>query len=126
MANSYKPGKWSGTLSADLRGDANKTTPTLGEDYDNELANLKKAQANINSTISQIKKQITSLKNHAETGKMATNYLKNTEKRLEKIKTELDNEVKLLSNAVTKAQKAEWARIRKLLAEWEATQSQKQ
>ena len=126
MANSYKPGKWSGTLSADLRGDANKTTPTLGEDYDNELANLKKAQANINSTISQIKKQITSLKNHAETGKMATNYLKNTEKRLEKIKTELDNEVKLLSNVVTKAQKAEWARIRKLLAEWEATQSQKQ
>ena len=122
MANSYKPGKWSGTLSANLIGDASRTTPTLGNDYDRELANLKKAQANIKSTISSIKKEIATLKNHADTGKMATNYLKNTEKRLTKIQQSLDNEVKALTNAVNKAQKEEWQRYKKILDQWIATQ----
>jgi len=122
MANSYKTGKWSGTLSANLIGDASRTMPTLGNDYDRELANLKKAQANINSTISNIKKEIAALKKHADTGKMATNYLKNTEKRLTKIQQSLDNEVKALTNAVNKAQKEEWQRYKKILDQWIATQ----
>lgn len=122
MANSYKPGKWSGTLSADLAGDASKTTPTLGDDYDNELKNLKKAQSNIKNTISQIKKEVTALKNHADTGKMATNYLTNTIKRLTKIQNSLDNEVKALTNTVNQAQKEEWQRIKKIVSEWEAAQ----
>ena len=42
MANAYIAGKWSGTLSANLKGDASKTTPTLGDDFDSELNNLKK------------------------------------------------------------------------------------
>jgi predicted nucleic acid-binding Zn-ribbon protein len=123
MANSYKPGKWSGTLEADVQGDSTKSTPTLGDDYDTELKNLKTAQKNIKTTITAIKKQITALKNHSETGKMATSYLEKTEKRLTKISDELDNSVTTLSNAVTKAQKEEWQRYKKLLDEWAATQN---
>ena len=40
MANSYVAGKWSGTLSANLKGDASKTTPTLGDDFDSKLNNF--------------------------------------------------------------------------------------
>ena len=75
MANSYVAGKWSGTLSANLKGDASKTTPTLGDDFDSELNNLKKARTNVKNTINVINKEIKLLKNHAETGKMATMYL---------------------------------------------------
>ena len=124
MANSYKKGKWSGTLNAKLEGDASKTTPTLGDDYDSELANLKKAQSNILSTIEDMKKNIKNLKNHAETGKMATNYLATTEKRLDKMKTALNNEVNALNNAVSKAQKEEWTRYKKILDQWVAQQQQ--
>ena len=76
MANAYIAGKWSGTLSANLKGDASKTTPTLGDDFDSELNNLKKARTNVKNTINAINKEIKLLKNHAETGKMATMYLK--------------------------------------------------
>lgn len=122
MANSYIKGKWSGDLVADLVGDANKTTPTLGDDYDTELANLKKAQANIKTTLNSIKKEITALKNHAETGKMATAYLKTTEKRITKIADSMNSEVNTLTNAVNRAQKEEWQRYKKLLDEWAASQ----
>lgn len=122
MANSYVPGKWNGTLSADLVGDATKTTPTLGDDYDSELRNLKKAQANIKATIKSIKKEISALKNHQGTGKMAKTYLGKTETKLGQIQDELDREVNLLSNAVTKAQKEEWARFKKVIAQWAAAQ----
>ena len=47
MADSYKSGKWSGTLKADLAGDAKKTTPTLDNDFDTALSNLKKVQKHI-------------------------------------------------------------------------------
>ena len=124
MANSYKPGKWAGTLQANLVGDASKTTPTLGDDYDAELKNLKKAQSSIKATIKSIKGQITSLKNHSETGKFATSYLASTEKRLDKIVSALDSEVNTLTNAVNKAQKEEWTRIKQLIAEWQAAQNQ--
>lgn len=122
MANAYKTGKWSGTLQADLVGDKNKTTPTLGDDYDVELQNLKKAQSNINSIIKKIKKEISSLKNHAETGKMATYYLGQTEKRLDKIANSVDTEVKLLTNNVNQAHKDEWNRMKRLLEQWAAQQ----
>lgn len=125
MANSYKPGKWNGTLQADLKGDASKSTPTLGDDYDNELKNLKKAKSNITATIKEIKKNITALKNHAETGKMATNYLNSTEKRLDKLSNELNNEVTTVSNAITQAQKDEWKRYKKILDQWYAEQQKK-
>lgn len=123
MAKSYKSGKWSGALTANLVGDATKTTPTLGEDFDEELSNLKTAQKSINNTIKSIKEQITALKNHAETGRMATDYLKNTEKRLNKIQNEMDAAVNAMSNQINSAQKAEWNRFRKLLQEWAATQN---
>ena len=123
MSNSYKSGKWSGSLSADLRGDASKTTPTLGYYYVIEEKNLKKAQANIKATIKAIKKEITALKNHADTGKMATVYLNNTVKRLDKVQTELDNEVNTLSNAVNRAEKEEYMRFKKLIEQWAAAQN---
>ena len=66
MANSYVAGKWSGTLSANLKGDASKTTPTLGDDFDSELNNLKKARTNVKNTINAINKEIKLLKNHAK------------------------------------------------------------
>ena len=122
MANSYVAGKWSGTLSANLKGDASKTTPTLGDDFDSELNNLKKARTNVKNTISAINKEIKLLKNHAETGKMATMYLNQTVKRLQKIEKEIDSEVTTLTNGVTKAQKEEWKRFRELLLKWEAAQ----
>ena len=122
MANSYVAGKWSGTLSANLKGDASKTTPTLGDDFDSELNNLKKARTNIKNTINAINKEIKLLKNHAETGKMATMYLNQTVKRLQKIEKEIDSEVTTLTNGVTKAQKEEWKRFRELLLKWEAAQ----
>lgn len=122
MANSYKPGKWSGTLVADIEGDATKSTPTLGDDFDTELKNLKTAKTNITNTIKSIKKEVTALKNHSGTGKMATNYLATTEKRLDKIQTALNNSVSSLSNAVSSAQKDEWQRFKKLLEQWAATQ----
>ena len=56
MANAYIAGKWSGTLSANLKGDASKTTPTLGDDSDSELNNLKKARTNVKNTINAINK----------------------------------------------------------------------
>ena len=122
MANSYVAGKWSGTLSANLKGDASKTTPTLGDDFDSELNNLKKARTNVKNTINAINKEIKLLKNHADTGKMATSYLNNTVKRLQKIEKEIDSEVTTLTNGVTKAQKEEWKRFRELLLKWEAAQ----
>ena len=122
MANSYVAGKWSGTLSANLKGDASKTTPTLGDDFDSELNNLKKARTNVKNTIKAINKEIKLLKNHAETGKMATMYLNQTVKRLQKIEKEIDSEVTTLTNGVTKAQKEEWKRFRELLLKWEAAQ----
>ena len=122
MANSYVAGKWSGTLSANLKGDASKTTPTLGDDFDSELNNLKKALTNVKNTINAINKEIKLLKNHAETGKMATMYLNQTVKRLQKIEKEIDSEVTTLTNGVTKAQKEEWKRFRELLLKWEAAQ----
>ncbi|MDD6402650.1 MAG: hypothetical protein PUG33_00735 [Mollicutes bacterium] len=122
MANSYVAGKWSGTLSANLKGDASKTTPTLGDDFDSELNNLKKARTNVKNTINAINKEIKLLKNHAETGKMATMYLNQTVKRLQKIEKEIDSEVTTLTNGVTKAQKEEWKRFRELLLKWEAAQ----
>lgn len=122
MANAYIPGKWSGTLSANLKGDASKTTPTLGDDFDSELNNLKKARTNVKNTINAINKEIKLLKNHAETGKMATMYLNQTVKRLQKIEKEIDSEVTTLTNGVTKAQKEEWKRFRELLLKWEAAQ----
>ena len=122
MANSYVAGKWSGTLSANLKGDASKTTPTLGDDFDSELNNLKKARTNVKNTINEINKEIKLLKNHAETGKMATMYLNQTVKRLQKIEKEIDSEVTTLTNGVTKAQKEEWKRFRELLLKWEAAQ----
>ena len=122
MANSYVAGKWSGTLSANLKGDASKTTPTLGDDFDSELNNLKKARTNVKNTINAINKEIKLLKKHADTGKMATSYLNNTEKRLQKIEKEIDSEVTTLTNGVTKAQKEEWKRFRELLLKWEAAQ----
>ena len=122
MANSYVAGKWSGTLSANLKGDASKTTPTLGDDFDSELNNLKKARTNVKNTINAINKEIKLLKNHAETGKMATMYLNQTVKRLQKIEKEIDSEVTSLTNGVTKAQKEEWKRFRELLLKWEAAQ----
>ncbi len=124
MANSYKPGKWSGTIQANIVGDANKTTPTLGDDFDVELKNLKKAQKTINTAIDNIKKQTKALRDHEDTGKMATDYLKTTEKRLDKMKSALTSEVNKLNNVVTKAQKDEWNRIRKILEEWYAAQQQ--
>lgn len=124
MANSYKFGKWSGTLRADLVGDASKTTPTLGEDYDTELKNLKKAKSNINTTIKAIKKQVNALKNHEETGKMATSYLDTTLKRLDTLEKALTSSVNSLENAVTKAQKEEWTRYKKILDEWVVQQKQ--
>ena len=122
MANSYVAGKWSGTLSANLKGDASKTTPTLGDDFDSELNNLKKARTNVKNTINAINKEIKLLKNHAETGKMATMYLNQKVKRLQKIEKEIDSEVTTLTNGVTKAQKEEWKRFRELLLKWEAAQ----
>ena len=122
MTNSYVPGKWSGTLSANLKGDASKTTPTLGDDFDNELNNLKKARTNVKNTIKQINKEIKLLKNHAETGKMATMYLNKTVKRLQKVEKEVDSEVNTLANAVTKAQKEEWKRFKEILLKWEQAQ----
>lgn len=122
MANSYIAGKWSGTLSANLKGDASKTTPTLGDDFDSELNNLKKARTNVKNTITAINKEIKLLKNHAETGKMATVYLNQTVKRLQKIEKEIDSEVTTLTNGVTKAQKEEWKRFKELLLKWEAAQ----
>lgn len=122
MANAYIAGKWSGTLSANLKGDASKTTPTLGDDFDSELKNLKKARTNVKNTINAINKEIKLLKNHAETGKMATMYLNHTVKRLQKIEKEIDSEVTTLTNGVTKAQKEEWKRFRELLLKWEAAQ----
>ena len=122
MANAYIAGKWSGTLSANLKGDASKTTPTLGDDFDSELNNLKKARTNVKNTITAINKEIKLLKNHAETGKMATMYLNQTVKRLQKIEKEIDSEVTTLTNGVTKAQKEEWKRFRELLLKWEAAQ----
>lgn len=122
MANSYVAGKWSGTLSANLKGDASKTTPTLGDDFDSELNNLKKARTNVKNTINAINKEIKLLKKHADTGKMATSYLNNTVKRLQKIEKEIDSEVTTLTNGVTKAQKEEWKRFRELLLKWEAAQ----
>ena len=122
MANSYVAGKWSGTLSANLKGDASKTTPTLGDDFDSELNNLKKARTKEKNTINAINKEIKLLKNHAETGKMATMYLNQTVKRLQKIEKEIDSEVTTLTNGVTKAQKEEWKRFRELLLKWEAAQ----
>ena len=122
MANAYIAGKWSGTLSANLKGDASKTTPTLGDDFDSELNNLKKARTNVKNTINAINKEIKLLKNHAETGKMATMYLNQTVKRLQKIEKEIDSEVTTITNGVTKAQKEERKRIRELLLKWEAAQ----
>lgn len=122
MANAYIAGKWSGTLSANLKGDASKTTPTLGDDFDSELNNLKKARTNVKNTINAINKEIKLLKNHAETGKMATMYLNQTVKRLQKIEKEINSEVTTLTNGVTKAQKEEWKRFRELLLKWEAAQ----
>ena len=122
MANAYIAGKWSGTLYANLKGDASKTTPTLGDDFDSELNNLKKARTNVKNTINAINKEIKLLKNHAETGKMATMYLNQTVKRLQKIEKEIDSEVTTLTNGVTKAQKEEWKRLRELLLKWEAAQ----
>lgn len=122
MANSYIAGKWSGTLSANLKGDASKTTPTLGEDFDSELNNLKKARTNVKNTLNAINKEIKLLKNHAETGKMATLYLNRTVKRLQKVEKEIDSEVTTLTNGVTKAQREEWKRFRALLLKWEAAQ----
>lgn len=122
MANAYIAGKWSGTLSANLKGDASKTTPTLGDDFDSELKNLKKARTNVKNTINAINKEIKLLKNHAETGKMATMYLNQTVKRLQKIEKEIYSEVTTLTNGVTKAQKEEWKRFRELLLKWEAAQ----
>ncbi len=122
MANSYIAGKWSGTLSANLKGDASKTTPTLGDDFDSELNNLKKARTNVKNTLNAINKEIKLLKNHAETGKMATLYLNQTVKRLQKVEKEIDSEVTTLTNGVTKAQREEWKRFRALLLKWEAAQ----
>ena len=122
MANRYVAGIWSGTLSANLKGDASKTTPTLGDDFDSELNNLKKARTNVKNTINAINKEIKLLKNHADTGKMATMYLNQTVKRLQKIEKEIDSEVTTLTNGVTKAQKEEWKRFRELLLKWEAAQ----
>ena len=122
MANSYIAGKWSGTLSANLKGDASKTTPTLGDDFDSELNNLKKARTNVKNTLNAINKEIKLLKNHAETGKMATLYLNRTVNRLQKVEKEIDSEVTTLTNGVTKAQREEWKRFRALLLKWEAAQ----
>ena len=122
MANSYKNGKWSGTLRADLVGDASKTTPTLDNDFDTALANLKKVQNNVNTKIKDIKSQVNALKNHADTGKFATSYLNNTVKRLDKMHNELDASVTKLSKEVNTAQKEEWNRLKKLLLEWEQAQ----
>ena len=122
MANAYIAGKWSGTLSANLKGDASKTTPTLGDDFDSELNNLKKARTNVKNTLNAINKEIKLLKNHAETGKMATLYLNRTVKRLQKVEKEIDSEVTTLTNGVTKAQREEWKRFRELLLKWEAAQ----
>lgn len=122
MANSYKPGKWSGSISADLRGDASKTTPTLGDDFDTELANLKSAQKKVKAIIGKIKKEVNALQSDKQTGKMATDYLKSTKKRLDKIENSMDSAVNQLSSAVNSAQKAEWNRMRKVFLQWEAAQ----
>ena len=123
MANSYKPGKWSGTLHADVVGDATKTTETLGENYDTELENLEYARTKIKGILDKMKKQVTALKNHSDTGKMATSYLASTEKRIGKIEDSLDSEVKTLINGVKKAAKEEDRRFKQILLEWYNSQN---
>ena len=124
MANSYVKGKWAGTLEADLVSDGTKTTPTLGDNFDLELKNLTEVKKTIDAKIKAIKKQVTALKNHAETGKMAADYLKTTEKRLDKMNNALATEVNTVSNAVSKAQRDEWLRMKRILEEWYAQQQQ--
>ena len=103
-------------------GDAPHTHKTIDSGSSVELNNLKKARTNVKNTINAINKEIKLLKNHAETGKMATMYLNQTVKRLQKIEKEIDSEVTTLTNGVTKAQKEEWKRFRELLLKWEAAQ----
>lgn len=124
MANSYKPGKFAGTLQANVVGDTSKTTPTLGDDFDVELANLKSAQKKIENNLSKIKTQVSALMNDKETGKMATSYLKSTIRRMDKLKDSLATSVNKVSKAINSAQKAEWKRYKAVLDQWIATQNQ--
>lgn len=124
MANSYKPGKFAGTLQANVVGDTSKTTPTLGDDFDVELANLKSAQKKIENNLSKIKTQVSALMNDKETGKMATSYLKSTIRRMDKLKNSLATSVNKVSKAINSAQKAEWKRYKAVLDQWIATQNQ--
>lgn len=124
MANSYKPGKFAGTLQANVVGDTSKTTPTLGDDFDVELANLKSTQKKIENNLSKIKTQVSALMNDKETGKMATSYLKSTIRRMDKLKDSLATSVNKVSKAINSAQKAEWKRYKAVLDQWIATQNQ--
>lgn len=123
MANSYKPGKWSGTLIADIESDGSKTTPTLDSNFDTELNNLVKIKKEVRQTLSDIEKEIKALKNHSDTGKMATDYLSKTATRIRKVRDSLDASVNEMSSAVNQAYKEEWNRIRKWYQEAQAAQS---
>lgn len=122
MARAYSAGKWSGTLSANLKGDTTQNTPTLGYDYDLELKNVKTAQTKINNIITKMEKEIKKLKDDSGTGKLATYYLTNTSNRIKKIKESIDTEVKLLTNQVNSAHREEDKRFKEIIRQWAAAQ----
>lgn len=123
MANSYKAGKWSGALVADIESDGSKTTPTLDSDFDTELDNLVKIKKEIRKTLSQIETEVKALKNHSDTGRMATDYLSKTATRIRKVRDSLDASVSEMATAVNQAHKEEWNRIKKWYQEAQAAQS---
>jgi len=127
MANDYVSGKWAGKTGASLKADFqksnNQNTPTLDLNFDEALENVKRVQGKIDTSIKNINKEVKKLYNDKHTGKFAQSYLKNTQKRLNNMKTQLSGNITSMSKGVNTAQKEEWKRLKELLQEWKDAQS---
>lgn len=122
MANSYQRVNWPGTLQADIKGDVNNQA-TLDDNFDVALASLKKKKKAVDNILTNLKKEVTSLKTHQDTGKLAESYLGTTIKRIEKMHSALVSEINTISNAVSKTQKEEYLAMKKAYQEWLSKQN---
>lgn len=113
MANSYKHNKFrSDFQKAVIEGDADKSTVSLDDNYDEALAQLQSVINGINNHLAKIKTNVHDINKHQDTGKEAQKATNQTMNKIDAVKTNLTNALNNFSNAVNNAEKAEYQRMK--------------
>lgn len=127
MANSYKYNKFrSDFQKAVIEGDATKSTVSLDDNYEEALAQMKSVINGINKHLDTIKARINELNKHKDTGIEAQRATRQAAKKIEAVKTSLNNTLNKFSNVINTAEKAELQRMKQWYREQMAVQAKSQ